>query len=228
MADNGEVTSVASGILTIDGSQGEGGGQVLRSALALSSVTGKPFVIERIRAGRKKPGLMRQHMTAVAAAAEVSQADMEGNAIGSSRLMFHPGMVMCAPGPPFVLTCGAVPLGIITRNAATAQLDLALFCFLAKRNRWIPIDDWDRLVGTTLWANRRTSFAHPSPPNNPCNARSIMSLRANPSRHSIGIPDSPQYAPASCPQTAPVVSASSPRFTARPIPICTFAPSSRR
>jgi RNA 3'-terminal phosphate cyclase (ATP) len=47
-------------ILTIDGSQGEGGGQVLRSSLAMSLVTGRPFVIENIRAGRKKPGLMRQ------------------------------------------------------------------------------------------------------------------------------------------------------------------------
>ena len=44
------------GLLTIDGSQGEGGGQVLRSSLALSLVTGRPFVIEKIRAGRKKPG----------------------------------------------------------------------------------------------------------------------------------------------------------------------------
>jgi RNA 3'-terminal phosphate cyclase (ATP) len=78
---------MAAGILTIDGSFGEGGGQVLRSSLALSLVTGKPFVIENIRASRKKPGLMRQHMTAVVAAAEVSQADVEGNAIGSSRLV---------------------------------------------------------------------------------------------------------------------------------------------
>ena len=48
-------------LLTIDGSQGEGGGQVLRSSLALSLVTGTPFVIENVRANRKKPGLMRQH-----------------------------------------------------------------------------------------------------------------------------------------------------------------------
>ena len=52
-------------ILTIDGRQGEGGGQVLRSALTLSLVTGRPFVIEKIRGGRKKPGLLHQHLTAV-------------------------------------------------------------------------------------------------------------------------------------------------------------------
>jgi RNA 3'-terminal phosphate cyclase (ATP) len=55
-------------MLTIDGSAGEGGGQILRTALWLSLVTGQPFRIEKIRAGRQKPGLMRQHLTAVQAA----------------------------------------------------------------------------------------------------------------------------------------------------------------
>lgn len=81
---------MAEELLTIDGSQGEGGGQVLRSSLALSLVTGKPFVIENIRAKRKKPGLMRQHLTAVQAAAEVGHADTEGAQIGSMRLVFRP------------------------------------------------------------------------------------------------------------------------------------------
>jgi RNA 3'-terminal phosphate cyclase (ATP) len=80
-------------ILTIDGSRGEGGGQVLRSSLAMSLVTGRPFVIENIRARRKKPGLMRQHLTAVNAAAKVSGAEVTGAAIASSRLEFRPGKV---------------------------------------------------------------------------------------------------------------------------------------
>jgi len=79
--------------LTIDGSAGEGGGQILRSSLALSLVTGKPFVIEKIRANRKKPGLMRQHLSAVNAAAEVGQARVEGATLGSTRLSFRPGTV---------------------------------------------------------------------------------------------------------------------------------------
>lgn len=77
-------------MITIDGSQGEGGGQILRSALALSLVTGKPFRIGNIRARRKKPGLMRQHLTAVNAAAEVGAAQVSGNAIGSRELAFAP------------------------------------------------------------------------------------------------------------------------------------------
>lgn len=77
-------------MITIDGSQGEGGGQILRSALALSLVTGKPFCIENIRARRKKPGLMRQHLAAVNAAVEVGKAAVSGNSIGSSRITFAP------------------------------------------------------------------------------------------------------------------------------------------
>ena len=65
-------------LITIDGSYGEGGGQILRTALALSLVTGKPFTIHNIRAGRKKPGLMRQHLTAVNAAVEIGNAAIEG------------------------------------------------------------------------------------------------------------------------------------------------------
>lgn len=80
-------------MLTIDGSMGEGGGQILRSSLALSLVTSTPFRITSIRAGRKRPGLMRQHLTAARAAAEIGGASMSGDAIGSTELFFHPGVV---------------------------------------------------------------------------------------------------------------------------------------
>jgi RNA 3'-terminal phosphate cyclase (ATP) len=78
-------------MLTIDGAMGEGGGQVLRTALALSAVTGKPFCIEGIRAGRSRPGLLRQHLTAVRAIAEVCGARVAGAELGSTRLSFEPG-----------------------------------------------------------------------------------------------------------------------------------------
>ncbi len=77
-------------VIVIDGSQGEGGGQILRSSLALSVVTGLPFRIEKIRAGRKKPGLMRQHLAAVEAAAAVGEAKVEGAELGSRLLVFAP------------------------------------------------------------------------------------------------------------------------------------------
>src|SRR6185295_16404321 len=75
-------------MIRIDGSVGEGGGQILRTALSLSLATGTPFQIENIRAGRKKAGLLRQHLTAVLAAAEIGQADVEGAALGSPALAF--------------------------------------------------------------------------------------------------------------------------------------------
>lgn len=80
-------------IITIDGSQGEGGGQILRTALALALVTGRPFRIEGIRAGRPKPGLLRQHLTAVQAAELVGNATVEGATLGARSLAFIPGAV---------------------------------------------------------------------------------------------------------------------------------------
>ena len=77
-------------MIQIDGSRGEGGGQVLRTSLALSLITGKPFRIENIRATRKSPGLLRQHLTAVNAAAEAGNAAIEGAVLGSSALTFVP------------------------------------------------------------------------------------------------------------------------------------------
>src|SRR5689334_5065034 len=77
--------------ILIDGSQGEGGGQILRSSLALSVLTGKPFKIENIRANRDKPGLGRQHLTAVLAAAKICSAGVSGAVLGSRELSFWPG-----------------------------------------------------------------------------------------------------------------------------------------
>lgn len=77
-------------MIEIDGSVGEGGGQILRSALSLSILTQQPFRIEGIRASRPKPGLRPQHLKAVDAAAAISQASVEGASIGSSRLVFKP------------------------------------------------------------------------------------------------------------------------------------------
>ncbi|HEX2831426.1 MAG TPA: RNA 3'-terminal phosphate cyclase [Thermoanaerobaculia bacterium] len=77
-------------MLTIDGSHGEGGGQIFRSSLSLSLITRRPFRIERLRAGRTKPGLLRQHLTSVLAAAEVGDARVQGAELGSQELTFEP------------------------------------------------------------------------------------------------------------------------------------------
>jgi len=80
-------------MIEIDGSRGEGGGQILRTSLGLSLLTGQPVRLLRIRAGREKPGLMRQHLTAVLAAAQIGSARVLGAELASLELEFHPGTV---------------------------------------------------------------------------------------------------------------------------------------
>jgi RNA 3'-terminal phosphate cyclase (ATP) len=111
-------------MIVVDGSMGEGGGQILRSSLALSLVTGKPFRMEKIRAGREKPGLLRQHLTAVNAAVEVGQAQVEGNAIGSTRLAFTPGKIKA----------GSYRWAVGTAGSATLVMQTVLPCLLVADN----------------------------------------------------------------------------------------------
>jgi RNA 3'-terminal phosphate cyclase (ATP) len=101
-------------MLTIDGSQGEGGGQIIRTSLALSLITGKPFRIHNVRARREKPGLQRQHLTAVLAAATIGDAQIEGASLGSSAFTFTPGKV--TPGEYFfpIGTAGSTSLVLQT------------------------------------------------------------------------------------------------------------------
>ena len=80
-------------MITIDGSFGEGGGQILRSSLALSAITGEPVTIENVRANRSKPGLLRQHLTALNAVTEICGGHASGAELGSSEITLRPGTV---------------------------------------------------------------------------------------------------------------------------------------
>lgn len=77
-------------MLKIDGSHGEGGGQIVRTSLAMALVTGTPVTIAKIRAGRKQPGLKRQHLVAVEAAQQVGAARVKGAKLSSRKLVFEP------------------------------------------------------------------------------------------------------------------------------------------
>lgn len=96
--------------LAIDGAAGEGGGQILRSALALSTALGVPFVIRDIRANRDRPGLMRQHLTAVQAAVAIASAQCDGASVGSRELRFLPGAVIPGSHRFAVGTAGSTTL----------------------------------------------------------------------------------------------------------------------
>lgn len=130
--------------LCIDGSLGEGGGQILRSSLALSLVTGLPIRIDRIRAGRKKPGLMRQHLTAVRAAVEVCGGSAKGAAIGSRELVFEPRPPRGGEYQFRVGTAGSTTLVLQTVLPALLLADApsALVLEGGTHNPWAPPVDF--------------------------------------------------------------------------------------
>jgi len=115
-------------MIHIDGSYGEGGGQILRTSLSLAAITGQPIRIDRIRAGREKPGLAIQHLTAVRAAATICQAQVQGDSLRSMKLEFVPGGAPQAGQYTFDVTetTGAGSAGAVTLILQTILLPLAL------------------------------------------------------------------------------------------------------
>ena len=109
--------------IEIDGAMGEGGGQVLRTALSLAMVTGRAFQLQNIRAGRAKPGLGRQHLTAVNAAAHISQARVTGNELGSTKLDFAPRAIKAGEFTFNIGTAGSTILVLQTVLPALLQAE---------------------------------------------------------------------------------------------------------
>lgn len=108
-------------MLVIDGSHGEGGGQVLRTSLTMSVLTGIPVRIENIRAHRSRPGLMKQHLTSVLAASAICGAHVVGAELGSLFVEFHPGEVRPGDYRFAVGTAGSATLVLQTVLPALMQ-----------------------------------------------------------------------------------------------------------
>lgn len=101
-------------MITIDGSKGEGGGQLLRSALSLSAITQTPVRVHKIRANRDRPGLARQHLCALRALAQICNAKVKGDEVRSSEVQFHPGPVQAGDYRFAVGTAGSTSLVLQT------------------------------------------------------------------------------------------------------------------
>ena len=101
-------------MIEIDGSEGEGGGQILRSALALSILTGRPLKLFNIRANRAKPGLQPQHLMSVRAAGTICGAIYKGASVGSAVLYFEPREVKPGKYHFDIRTAGATTLVLHT------------------------------------------------------------------------------------------------------------------
>jgi len=101
-------------ILIIDGSFGEGGGQILRTSIALSCITGKEIKVVNIRAKRPEPGLKRQHMTAIQAAATICRAEVSGLKLGSTTITFKPGDIKHGSYRFDIGTAGSITLVLQT------------------------------------------------------------------------------------------------------------------
>jgi len=108
-------------MIGIDGSEGEGGGQMLRTALALAALTGRSFKFENIRARRDRPGLAPQHLTGVKGVAEICHAVVEGDKVGSTSLSFEPGTVEPGDYRFDVGTAGSITLVLQTCMLACAR-----------------------------------------------------------------------------------------------------------
>lgn len=127
-------------MIEIDGSHGEGGGQVLRTSLALSIVTGKPFRLFNIRAGRKNPGLQSQHLACVRAAQAVSGAATSGDKQGSRTLLFEPGPVRAGNYSFDVMSAGSASLVLQTLWTPLLTADAASTVSVSggTHNPWAP------------------------------------------------------------------------------------------
>ena len=130
-------------MLSIDGSYGEGGGQIVRTAVALSILTGTPISITNIRANRPVPGLRPQHFTAVSCVQSMCQAKTEGLSIGSSTLTFTPGAITPGSYSFDVGTAGSITLVFQTCLLSALRITAPITIRLKGGTdvRWAP--SWD-------------------------------------------------------------------------------------
>lgn len=135
-------------MIEIDGSYGEGGGQIVRTAVALSAVTGKPVRIKKIRQARPKPGLAPQHVRAITALAGLCDASISGIEPGSAEIAFSPGEIRGGRHRVEIGTAGSVTLLMqcLLPAMLKAESPVALEVHGGTDVRWAPTVDYFRMV----------------------------------------------------------------------------------
>ncbi|MCX7702484.1 MAG: RNA 3'-terminal phosphate cyclase [Planctomycetota bacterium] len=134
-------------VIEIDGGIGEGGGQMLRSSLTLSALTGKPFRMVRIRANRPKPGLAAQHLEALLAMARICDAEVEGATLGSSEIVFRPKSLKGGEFEFEIKTAGSSLLLLQTVYLPLAFAGGGRVSIIGgTHTKWSPSYDYIRLV----------------------------------------------------------------------------------
>ena len=135
-------------LLTIDGSYGEGGGQILRSALTLSTITQKPIQIENIRHNRNNPGLMPSHLSTIKLLGKICNAKIEGLSIGSTNIVFTPGQLQDSKLKENIGTAGSIPLLLqaIIPTVALSGKKLELSIVGGTDVPWSPTTNYTKFV----------------------------------------------------------------------------------
>ena len=147
--------------LKIDGSYGEGGGQIIRTAVTLSSITGVPIEIENIRKGRNVPGLRPQHLTGIKILAKICDAKVEGLHVGSTALRFFPSKINDATLDENVGTAGSIPLilQVLIPAVSISKKNLKLSIMGGTDVAWSPTSNYTKFVLKEAYSRVGINFA---------------------------------------------------------------------
>lgn len=147
--------------IEIDGAFGEGGGQIIRSAVTLSCLTQKPIEITNIRKNRKIPGLRAQHMTAIKILAKICNAKVEGLHVGSTAIKFFPSKVSDANLKENVGTAGSIPLilQVLIPAVAISKKKLKMSITGGTDVLWSPTSDYTRFVLREAYCRMGINFS---------------------------------------------------------------------
>jgi RNA 3'-terminal phosphate cyclase (ATP) len=148
-------------ILKIDGSFGEGGGQIIRSVITLSSITKIPVQIENIRKNRTNPGLRAQHLTSIKLLSKICSADVEGLKIGSSSIKFIPNEVKSCSLEENIGTAGSISLllQVVIPAVAIARKNLKLSIVGGTDVLWSPTSNYTKFVLSEAYSRLGIDFS---------------------------------------------------------------------